>query len=458
MSMKHSINYNNDLELNEYTSLLKPKARKRRGCSKPCILKYGLLALGITSIITSITWLAVDETTNFQCKLSYTYPDSYNNLTLTYSTFFDYKLNYVEIENTKSTNDPLILKPTTTSFYTYNLIPRYIHRVNFTNLKYDSLYRYRLNIGLFETRNYQFKIPQKNKREWNVLMYGDMGLVGHTALKYIKKRIFNTNIDFFLHLGDIAYNLEEFFGVVGDWYLTILEPISSIIPYMTVAGNHEQYNNFTNYYNRFTMPERNIYNNLWYSLDMPPIKFINMNSESFYYSFQTPTINNLINYLNNTLMELNRSIFPWVIVSAHRPMYCSSDNKDDCTHWKSDKLRISLENMFHKNNVTIYMSAHEHSYERICPVFNGICQKESKRNKTFFYNNLKNTIHIVNGGSGNREGNSGFISVPESWSILRNMDKSYGVLFANYSYLNWTAYGIENNREVVIDSIDIIKN
>ena len=159
---------------------------------------------------------------------------------------------------------------------------------------------------------------------------------------------------------------------------------------MTVAGNHEQYNNFTNYYNRFTMPERNIYNNLWYSLDMPPIKFINMNSESFYYSFQTPTINNLINYLNNTLMELNRSIFPWVIVSAHRPMYCSSDNKDDCTHWKSDKLRISLENMFHKNNVTNYMSAHEHSYERI----------DSKKllfilRRQLFYMNMCNPSYLL---------------------------------------------------------------
>ena len=116
----------------------------------------------------------------------------------------------------------------------------------------------------------------------------DMGLVGDTTRTYIIDRIKHVGADFFIHLGDIAYNMEDSYGSVGDMYLSNMEPASSVIPYMTVAGNHEQYNNFTNYYNRFTMPDRNTSHNLWYSLDKPPVKFININSESFYYSFQVP--------------------------------------------------------------------------------------------------------------------------------------------------------------------------
>ena len=135
-----------------------------------------------------------------------------------------------------------------------------------------------------------------------------MGLIGDTTRTYIIDRIKRYATDFFIHLGDIAYDIHDKFGLVGDHYLENMQAASSIVPYMTV-GNHENYNNFSNYYNRFTIPQREKYHNLWYSLDKPPIKFINMNSESYYYSFQEPTIKNLVNFLNDTLIRLDRKIF-----------------------------------------------------------------------------------------------------------------------------------------------------
>lgn len=440
----------------EYKPLI-TKFRRRR-CTKRKFMKYSFISLGVTSLLFALFWIYVDNASNFQCKLSYTHPDSDVDLTMTYSSVFDYSKNFVKLENTEYANT-VLLEPETTKFITLTPVSRYIHRVNFPRLNYSNKYKYTVNIGPYKTQEFMFQTPVMNKTEWNVLIYGDMGLVGDTTRTYIIDRIKRVGADFFIHLGDIAYNMEESYGLVGDMYLSNMEPASSVIPYMTVAGNHEQYDNFTNYYNRFTMPDRNTSHNLWYSLDKPPVKFININSESFYYSFQVPTIKNMINYINSTLKGVNRSKFPWVIVSAHRPMYCSSNNTDDCTRWRTDKVRIALEDMFYDNNVSIYMSAHEHSYERICPIYNGKCQEDSIGNRTFYYNELRNPIHIVNGGSGNREGNSGFISSPEYWSVVRNKAKSYGVLYANYSYLNWTEYGIqENGAEAVIDWIQIIKN
>ena len=442
----------------EYTPLINPikpkkKCKKLRNCKK-----CSLISLGIFSLISSILWITIDLTTNFQYKLSYTYPDSNTDLTLTYSTFFYYSNNYVELNERENPSNSRILIPDTTKFDTLPPSSRYIHRLEFNDLKYNSEYDYSVKIGNFPKKKYSFQTANKNQSAWNVLIYGDMGVNGDTTRPFITNRIRHDNIDFFLHLGDIAYNLEWFFGIVGDWYLSSMEPASAVKPYMTVAGNHEQYMNFSNYYNRFTMPYRNISNNLWYNIDKPPIKFININSESFYYSFQEPTVKNLLNFINASLYGIDRTKFPWVIVSAHRPMYCSSDNTDDCTHWKTDKVRTLLEKLFYERNVTIYMSAHEHSYERTCPLYNGKCQRNTRYNKSFNYNNLEYPIHIINGGSGNHEGNSGFIKNPEVWSVIRNRAKSYGVLFANYTYLNWTEYGItpdKKDQEVVIDWIEI---
>ena len=452
--------YKNYEKYDEYTSLLKGE-KKSKKYNIGCFLSWAGFGLCAAFILFTYTWHFINSfnNTNFQSKLSYTYPNSDVDLTVTYSSVYNYSNNYIELENTLYPDrEPFIINGETTSFETVPTIKRYIHRAYFSNLNYSSVYKYKINLGPYNSPIFTFTTPRKNKSEWNVLIYGDMGLIGDTTRTYIIDRIEKNPTDFFIHLGDIAYDMHEEFGLVGDHYLENMQAASSIVPYMTVAGNHENYNNFSNYYNRFTMPDRDKYHNLWYVLDKPPIKFINMNSESYYYSFQEPTIKNLVNFLNDTLIRLDRKIFPWVIVSAHRPMYCSSNNTDDCTKWRGDRLRNNLEELFHRHNVTIYMSAHEHSYERICPIYNGTCQENTLKNRTFYYNNLERPIHIVNGGSGNREGNSGFINKTEYWSVLRNRDKSYGVLYANYSFLNWTEYGIENNGEKIIDYIDIIKN
>ena len=49
---------------------------------------------------------------------------------------------------------------------------------------------------------------------------------------------------------------------------------------MAVPGNHENYNNFSFYKHVFNMPLKSRFDNLFYDLDKPTIKFININSES----------------------------------------------------------------------------------------------------------------------------------------------------------------------------------
>lgn len=57
-------------------------------------------------------------------------------------------------------------------------------------------------------------------------------------------------------------------------------------------------------------------------------------------------------------------------------MYCSNDNKDDCTNYES-LVRVGLpflkvyglEDLFFKHKVDLEIWAHEHSYERLWPIY-----------------------------------------------------------------------------------------
>lgn len=44
-------------------------------------------------------------------------------------------------------------------------------------------------------------------------------------------------------------------------------------------------------------------------------------------------------YIYNLLQEAakpeNRAKRPWIITMGHRPMYCSNNDNDDCTHHES---------------------------------------------------------------------------------------------------------------------------
>jgi hypothetical protein len=60
----------------------------------------------------------------------------------------------------------------------------------------------------------------------------------------------HNDLDIVLHVGDFGYDLPYF----GDQFFNSIEPIASRIPYMGLPGNHEVFMNFTQYRNRFTMP------------------------------------------------------------------------------------------------------------------------------------------------------------------------------------------------------------
>ena len=74
----------------------------------------------------------------------------------------------------------------------------------------------------------------------------------------------------------------------------------------------------------------------------------------YYFDSLKPTIKTQTNFIKTQITNVNRSKFPWLIVTAHRPMYCSSDDNDYCT--KEKYLRLALEKILFTSNTYFNIS------------------------------------------------------------------------------------------------------
>ena len=77
-------------------------------------------------------------------------------------------------------------------------------------------------------------------------------------------------------------------------------------------------------------------NNHFYSINIGPIHLISFSTEFYYFlEFGFRQVINQYNWLEQDLKEANlpenRALRPWIITMAHRPMYCSNSDQDDCT-------------------------------------------------------------------------------------------------------------------------------
>ena len=94
-------------------------------------------------------------------------------------------------------------------------------------------------------------------------------------------------------------------------------------------------------------------------------------------------------------------------------------------------LQRQAEEMFVDGGVDLVLGGHVHSYERTYPMKGG--------NSTQHHYNCDGgcaPTYIVQGASGNREGNAGFGDTPE-WSAHHNSSVGFGLMAVNRTALTW---------------------
>lgn len=217
-----------------------------------------------------------------------------------------------------------------------------MHQVLLSHLKPNQIYKYHCGSKYGWSSVFFFKTMQEGQN-WSprFAVFGDMGNVNAQSLPRLQEETMLDFYDTILHVGDFAYDMHSDNARVGDAFMNQIQTIAAYLPYMTCPGNHEEAYNFSNYVYRFNMPSADGSsfggdNNHFYSINIGPVHLISFSSEFYYFlEYGFRQIINQYEWLENDLkianLPENRALRPWIITMAHRPMYCSNTDRDDCT-------------------------------------------------------------------------------------------------------------------------------
>ncbi|CAD5227947.1 unnamed protein product [Bursaphelenchus xylophilus] len=175
--------------------------------------------------------------------------------------------------------------PAKTVKWTFKGITRYMHNVKISNLRYDSKYHYYVGNGKSNSKKFFFTtFPKGDNFLFKVGLVGDLGIAGK-SIPYMIEATQKRWIHMVVHVGDIAYNLQNRQGKLGDAYMRKIEPIAAYIPYMVIAGNHEEDGeDFANLRYRFSMPDSVSGDNQYYSFNVGQVHWVGLSSELYAYA------------------------------------------------------------------------------------------------------------------------------------------------------------------------------
>ncbi len=322
-----------------------------------------------------------------------------------------------------------------------------IHKATMIDLKPSTIYYYQVGGGENEkwSQIYSFKTynPNEEVTRFGVIADMDFGHASDNTVASLIKLVENDEIDVIIHSGDVSY--ADGYEPHWDIFWNKVQPIAARVPYMTTPGNHEFWFNFTAYKARVFMPGSGIDeggsgDSMYYSWEYGPIHFTALNSET---AIDIGNFDeNMLKWAENDMSSINRDKnrgTPWLISHFHRPMYCSDDHS--CEAKNSGRLRHQAEEIFHDNKVDLVLYGHVHGYERTSPVY---------KNQELPAGHAP--VYILQGGSGNREGNKGDTwpnpDNTRSWSKKQSNTVGYGIMLATSDEISWKFYEAGTDKQI----------
>ena len=214
--------------------------------------------------------------------------------------------------------------------------------------------------------------------------------------------------DGLIHVGDFAYDMSDDGGRKGDGYFNALWSVIPTVPYLVVAGNHENYDDSRLFNFRWRMPNYSSkYANNFYSAKRGPAWFLFLNYDYLFY-FHPEEILQVLSFVEASLKTaLADPSIAWRFVVSHRPIFCGKIDTDDC--YVNFYILKPFDDLFRKYKVDAFLEAHEHKYERLKlldPQFvlaDSLSSRQSRDGFDAVYVNPVNPLHIISGCAGNSE-------------------------------------------------------
>jgi acid phosphatase type 7 len=357
--------------------------------ASPCKINSHVIA--VENIRTDKYDLLISLSTNQECKLT--------------CSLMNDEISSMEMVIGHIKNNPVITQTDSYDFYGRHY---YFYRVS----DLQSFINYKYKCGVDDpqfSQTYEIKFPKNNLTQTKILTFGDWSKHknGLKTFELLTKNVDYNKYDAFVTLGDYSYNMGDRDDPTwdqGNIFFDWIQPVSSKIPFMMNAGNHEYIkHDFEQYIKRFFMPNKNATENLYYSFDINDVHFVSVTSEFGLISYRTKEYyEQFKNWLTEDLKNTNKK---WRIVYMHRPLYCSWSTKPRCSD-EAHHLRDFFEDLFYEGKVDLILSGHLHNYERMFPIYKNQVDTESLSKDMNVYTNPKYPVHLVCGTGGNREGAS----------------------------------------------------
>ncbi|KAH7724962.1 iron/zinc purple acid phosphatase-like protein-like protein [Aphelenchoides avenae] len=305
--------------------------------------------------------------------------------------------------------------------FVYNATHRYIHRAVLRGLTPNTTYFYQVGTATQGWSHvYHFRtLPAGNDFSFRVCIFGDLGVKNGMALPYLQKAAQRGDFDLVLHIGDFAYDLHSHNGDRGDKFMRQIEPIAAYVPYMVIAGNHEEDGkNFSHYRNRFTMP-----------------------SEFGDNQFYRPLIANG----NKTMDHRLPASSILLLEQGDSGMHCIRTGYEEFP---------GLEDAYLANGVDVVFCGHEHAYERFWPVSRRRVYNQTSNP----YHNAPAPVYFVTGAAGCHGGITHLEKPANPASAHRNRDYGYSVLHVMNSTHLYVEQISAEKKQKVVDSVWITKD
>jgi len=286
-----------------------------------------------------------------------------------------------------------------------NYIPsigKYLSHAVISDLKPETIYKYRVRSGSILSDDYSFKTAAKIDSNIHFALLGDGRTDDEKVInrhRKITEMAMDSGIDFAIHAGDqVETGAQKHWERFWRQIATTAHPenpgipFASNIPYYLVAGNHEIYNDVSEYdayVDDTTATERFCHyvhnppngnsNPLWeeryYSFTYGPATFIILDTNNtgddfydnstYYPDGSTPDWEPESEQYLWMIKELKKaqenSIFTFIVM--HPSPYCRADHGDPKDKLSGYNLRV-LDTVFRKYEVDSVLSSHDHLYER----------------------------------------------------------------------------------------------
>lgn len=341
----------------------------------------------------------------------------------------------VQYSPRKNTEKKTTIKGSSTLLnYSDPKTPGYMHLVVLKGLSGSTIYSYKVgsdNDGwssLFQFRTQPRRSPPEHKVR--LLSYGDMGVKYENSLRSVRTIAplsRGLDIDLVLHAGDLAYAFKNF--TIWDIWFERVQSIAAYVPYMVCPGNRDEDEIIEE---RFAFPKEGLpqtrdpkKSNLYYSFDYSWIHVVAISIKDDYQPGSEQ-----YDWLEKDLRKAHARIrdgtgdIKWIILFGHTPLYSSSDG-----HKQGNKeLKISIEDMLYKYDVSIAIWGDDHVYERSYPIFKDVPDKSTMyvdaatKKQTFVAPNK--TIHLL-AGTGGIDLDKWVPGDPPLWSAYREDVNGY---------------------------------